>query len=55
METKERIEKFIANKTKEEAIDFLEGIIFYEQMADFMDFEFVNTCEEVLKELKNGK
>lgn len=55
LDLKERIKKSIANKTKEEAIEDLEDRIFYEQMAERMDFKYVNVCEEIIKELKNGE
>ena len=47
-----KIKKSILGKSKEEAIADLESRIFIEQMNDFMDFEFVEICERIIKELK---
>lgn len=49
---KEEILKSLEGKTIKEAIDDLEERIFYESMAERLDFDFVNCCEEIIKELK---
>lgn len=52
---KEVIINSIKGLSKDEAIKNLEDRIFYEEMADYMDFEFVDLCKEIIKELKDGK
>lgn len=49
---KKQIIKSLEGKTIKEAIDDLEERIFYESMAERLDFDFVNCCEEIIKELK---
>ena len=50
-----RIKKSVEHLPADEAIRDLEERIFYEQMADFMDFEFVRICESIIKELKDNR
>ena len=47
-----KIKKSILGMTKEEAIADLEIRIFLEEMNDYMDFEFVEICKNIIKELK---
>lgn len=49
---KETIKESVAHLNKEEAIEDLEYRVFIEKMSERMDFDFVNACEEVIKELK---
>ena len=47
-----KIKKSIIGMTKEEAVADLENRIFLEEMNEFMDFEFIEICERIIKELK---
>ena len=51
-ELETNIRNSIIGLTPEEAIKDLKERIFYESMADFMDFKFVNICEKIIKELE---
>lgn len=48
------IKEILKGLTKEQAIDYLEEKIFYEQMADYMDFKLVAIYKKLLKQVKNG-
>ena len=48
-----KMSKRIEGMQKNEAIEFLKERIFIEEMADFMDFKYVEACEKIIKELEN--
>lgn len=47
-----KIKKSIEHLSTDEAIKDLEERIFYVQMADYIDFEFVDICKQIIKELE---